>query len=212
MRLVVIGLGGIGGWAVEPLRKLLPNCPLILCDPDTVEPNNIARQNFYRSDLGNRKAELFADRIGAGKVVLEAARPSGAWLQEGDFVVCAPDNDVCRRAVAEDCAELQDVILLTAGNEIDGGNVHVWARAAGKNVTPTLRQRHPEIWKDRGGGPPRSCGDIADWRMLASNFGAAAALVAAAVTLLTEPPERWPHEIYFSADGRRATIMPEPLT
>jgi molybdopterin/thiamine biosynthesis adenylyltransferase len=38
--------------------------PLLLIDPDRVEPHNLVRQNFYEADLGKFKSQALAEKIG----------------------------------------------------------------------------------------------------------------------------------------------------
>jgi PRTRC genetic system ThiF family protein len=63
---LVIGCGGTGSYVIPNLVRLLlnsrqPVC-LTLADADTVEPKNLIRQNFIKSDVGKNKAEALARR------------------------------------------------------------------------------------------------------------------------------------------------------
>jgi len=79
---VVVGTGGNGGWLLDGLAGLLLDLTecrqagvtfrenalapypveLALVDPDVVEQRNLARQNFWRADVGRPKARALSDR------------------------------------------------------------------------------------------------------------------------------------------------------
>src|SRR5215471_13409097 len=63
---VLVGCGGTGGFLAESLARLLVGCKrgaLFLVDPDRVEPRNIGRQTFQRTDVGRFKAEVMAEHL-----------------------------------------------------------------------------------------------------------------------------------------------------
>ncbi len=79
---MVVGTGGNGGWLLDGLAGLLLDLTecrqagvtfrenalapypveLALVDPDVVEQRNLARQNFWRADVGRPKARALSDR------------------------------------------------------------------------------------------------------------------------------------------------------
>ncbi|MCJ7743194.1 MAG: ThiF family adenylyltransferase [Dehalococcoidales bacterium] len=63
--IVVVGCGGTGGFVAEGLCRLLSgtDIPIILIDPDRVEPHNLVRQNFYAGDVGKFKSQALAERL-----------------------------------------------------------------------------------------------------------------------------------------------------
>lgn len=69
--IVVIGLGGTGGYVVRDLSRFIYSIVrrdddfryrLALVDGDTVEEKNLLRQNFLPRDLGQNKAVVMAER------------------------------------------------------------------------------------------------------------------------------------------------------
>ncbi len=64
-RILVVGCGGTGSFVAEGLCRLLLNSdtPLILVDPDRVEPHNLLRQQFFAGDMGKFKSQALADRL-----------------------------------------------------------------------------------------------------------------------------------------------------
>jgi len=63
--IVLAGCGGTGGFLAEAVCRLLIDRPaaLYLVDMDRVEPHNVARQAFDRSDIGGFKAQVLAERL-----------------------------------------------------------------------------------------------------------------------------------------------------
>lgn len=66
LTLIVVGTGGTGSLTAEALCRLLgqdSRFDLLLVDHDTVEPHNLARQNFLPDELGEYKARALAVRL-----------------------------------------------------------------------------------------------------------------------------------------------------
>ncbi len=111
--IVVVGCGGTGGFLAERVARLLIGRPgrLALVDMDTVEPHNVARQNFYRSEVGRFKSEVLARRLSDqfGRAVEYSVLPYDARLHTRAFegakglklLVGCVDNARARRELAE---------------------------------------------------------------------------------------------------------------
>ncbi len=165
-----IGVGGIGCALLPFLCRYLQysgeRARLTLIDGDSFEPANAARQAFTRS--GN-KAEVKAGELArefeglslrAVPEFLTAAN-IGRLLQEGDLVFLMVDNHASRRLVAEHAAGLRDLTLISGGNDYEDGNVQVYLRRAGRDLTPSLGRFHPEIAHPRDRNPAElSCEEL----------------------------------------------------
>jgi hypothetical protein len=169
-RVVQIGVGGIGRHLVFPTATFLSGqcggeageeIELLIVDGD-----NYAPENSYRLDIatfgnkaevtGRELIERFATSSLAirwiGEYVSEANIAN--VIREGDCVLLACDNHATRKLVSQHCSSgtLRDVVLISGGN--DGvengqtgtyGNVQVYVRAAGQDITAPLDRFHPEI-------------------------------------------------------------------
>ena len=66
-RIVLIGVGGTGGYLAQGLAKMIAgyklDIKLTFVDPDFVEERNCARQNFWHYEVGHAKAECLAMRL-----------------------------------------------------------------------------------------------------------------------------------------------------
>jgi hypothetical protein len=163
-RYVVIGLGGIGGLLlrllVAYLHSLRRPATVLAIDGDAFEERNRARMLFERPGA---KAIVMSEEISAiyGDRVMVIPVPSyltprnvAHFIDEGDIVFCQPDNHATRRVVERRCGRLRDVTLFSGGN--DGvengktgtfGNVQVYRRANGHDLSNPISRFHPEIAK-----------------------------------------------------------------
>lgn len=167
-RVVFIGLGGVGMYVSKTaatflagLQRAMPDkeTNLLLCDGD-----EFSFGNTYRMDVpgfGN-KAEILGTEM-LQKFTTPGFsvrwRPEYVWgtnireiIQEGDLVLLAVDNHSTRLLVSDHCQDLKNVVLISGGN--DGveegqngtyGNVQVYIRENGQDITAPLTKFHPEI-------------------------------------------------------------------
>ena len=170
----VIGLGGVGSiaarYAAIFLASLQRRLRLVLVDGDAFEPANASRMLF--PTCGNKAAvvcdellEHFTDSLLAVVAVEEYVTPDNIerLIQPGDSVLLAVDNHATRKLVDDFCAKHRDDVCLIsggndgieptpAGNRNRGtfGNVQIFVRRGGKNLTPPLSAFHPEIANPAG--------------------------------------------------------------
>jgi molybdopterin/thiamine biosynthesis adenylyltransferase len=154
LEIKAIGIGGIGcallpflcrylQYSVEPAR-------LTLIDGDRFERGNAARQAF--SHLGN-KAEVKSREL-AREFEALALRSTPEYVTEdnvarligeGEFVFLMVDNHASRNLVSRHVSSLSDLTLISGGNDAEDGNVQIYIRQGGRDLTPSLARYHPEI-------------------------------------------------------------------
>ncbi|MBA7632615.1 hypothetical protein ES703_40164 [subsurface metagenome] len=116
-RILVVGCGGTGSFVAEGLCRLLINSdiPLILVDPDRVEPHNLVRQQFFSGDVGKFKSQALAERLSRqyGRVIAYSVYPYMHDLVHKDWggglhtmaaqglIIGCVDNAAARREIAE---------------------------------------------------------------------------------------------------------------
>jgi molybdopterin/thiamine biosynthesis adenylyltransferase len=172
----VIGLGGTGGivarYAALYLASRNRPARLVLIDGDVFEARNAARM-FFRS-VGNKAAvkrdELLALLPDSSLTVLaveEFLTPEniGRLIRSGDLVFLCVDNHPTRKLVSDHCGQLDDVALVSGGNDGVGpdstgavrsgtyGNCQIYLRSDGLDLTPSLSRYHPEIESPVGPAP-----------------------------------------------------------
>ncbi len=129
-KVVVIGLGGVGGFVVEGLvRTAIQN--IIICDNDFVAPSNINRQVIAtHSSVNRHKTELIEERIKdinpdckvtAHYTYINAENIEEIIPKDADFVIDAIDTVTSKIAIAEYCSEYKIPLIMSLGmgNKID---------------------------------------------------------------------------------------------
>ncbi len=156
-RILIIGLGGIGGALAGPLARYLAYSgagqELALVDGDRYESKNQDRQNITALDNGRHKADVWAGRLApmfpAMKVTGMASYVTPAnvrnMIPDGSVVMLCVDNHATRSLVQEHCLKLRDVVLISGGNDYTDGNVQVFRRKAGRVLCAPITKHHPEI-------------------------------------------------------------------
>jgi hypothetical protein len=164
-------------------------------DGDTFEESNRGRMLFGRLGpkavvLAEELAEMYGDRINIVPVTQYlTAENAPSLISVNDAVFCQPDNHATRRLVERRCESLAEVALFSGGN--DGiehektgtyGNVQVYLRRRGRNLTNRLSAFHPEIAEPADALPTDlGCGDAAASapQLLFTNASVASAMLAA---------------------------------
>lgn len=155
MHITIIGLGGIGSSLCESLGRFIKyskdlNPSILLVDGDTFEPKNYERQVF--TQMGN-KAEVKAEdlmlkfsslRVDSYDAYINEANIAEA-IRNGDIVFLCVDNHKTRLIANNYCKQLENVTLISGGNDFEDGNVQIYIRKGGQDVTPDLCTYHPEI-------------------------------------------------------------------
>jgi len=155
-RILVIGLGGVGTALLAPLCRYLAysrvgtRIPLILLDGDDFEGRNRERQDFQGA--GN-KAQVKAREMRqifpelSVRAVSEFVTPANVsfYIGSEDLIFLTVDNHASRRIVSHHCEGLDSTVLISGGNEWSDGNMQIYVRQGGKDLTSPLTRFHPEI-------------------------------------------------------------------
>jgi molybdopterin/thiamine biosynthesis adenylyltransferase len=170
LEIKAIGVGGIGCALLPFLCRYLnyagERARLTLIDGDRFERANAPRQAFPR--LGN-KAEVKARELAQEYEALSIrAVPEyvtsanvNRLINEGDVVFLMVDNHASRRLVDERAANLSDLTLISGGNDFEDGNIQVYLRREGRDLTPRLSRYHPEIAQPQDRHPAElSCEEL----------------------------------------------------
>jgi molybdopterin/thiamine biosynthesis adenylyltransferase len=167
----VVGLGGIGSTVAYGIAQFLafraPGTRLFLIDGDVYEERNRERMRFAAS--GVNKAMAQAEELGGAFGDAVSVIPVNRWatpstihrlMNERDLVFLCVDNHKTRKLASNRAARLGDCVLISSGN--DGveeghtgtfGNVQIFIRRRGHNVTNALTRFHPEIARPRDKRP-----------------------------------------------------------
>lgn len=164
-KIKIIGSGGIGSYLIEPLSRYLSftgdNIELTVIDGDVYEDRNKERQQF--SKIGNKAEVAISDvRSKFGNINFKAQpiyvnkNNVISLIRENDEVFLCVDNHHTRNTVAKRCAELDDVLLISGGNDFTDGDVFVFSKLEGKDgkqYNRTMIELVPEIAKPEDKNP-----------------------------------------------------------
>lgn len=162
-RITIIGLGGVGGRTAKDIALLLAasntSVTLTFIDSDQFEPSNATRMHF--NDFGPKVEVIARDLLPKFveskldvETVVEYVMPSNIskLIRDGDVVITCLDNHASRKLISDWCSTLKNVVLISGGNdgvtnETRGtyGNVQIYIRKDGQDVTEPLTLYHPEI-------------------------------------------------------------------
>jgi PRTRC genetic system ThiF family protein len=169
LRLYLVGCGGTGSWLAPHIVRLArflreaksTNVQVTFIDPDTVEAKNVFRQNFSSAEIGARKAETLALRLGPAwgtevRVHTRCFDPKMVELGYGDVgvLIGCVDNAAARQTIA---------------NALDHGP-HGWG--GGWSSGDSLPLPHL-FWLDCGNGQNTGqvlLGSTSNFKMLRSAF------------------------------------------
>lgn len=203
----VIGLGGIGSPVAQALVQFLGvsgrvGTTLFLVDGDMYEEKNRERVVFLGG--GNKaisKAQELGSICGGALPIVPVPKFVTPYnvhrlLGEQDVVFLAVDNHATRRSVSNRCRKMRDIVLISGGNDgiEDGrrgtfGNVMIYERIEGRDVTSPLTRFHPEIAEPRDKRPDEvGCLALArsSPQLLFTNLAVAAAMLGTFYAWLTD--------------------------
>ena len=217
----VIGVGGIGTALLPFLCRYLnfegEKARVFLVDGDEFEKKNASRQSFKQ--IGNKARvkvrELASDFEHVSfRVIGEFVTPKniGVVIKEGDIVFLCVDNHKTRKLVSDYCEKLNDITLISGGNELTDGNVQVYVKKSGLELSAPLAKFHPEIEAPGDKNPGEmSCGErsrIPSSRQIIVTNMVAASWMFAALWLIEQNNLDSIGELYFDiVQGRTQRIQ-----
>jgi len=218
MRIVVVGLGGIGSWVVQSLVRFLyrqENCTLVLVDGDTYEDKNKERQFFQgsgkkalvqgewiRKNFSGINVMEVPDYIVSDQDFLENDKdntsPISDVIRKDDYVFVCVDNHATKKIIIEYCSTLPNIVVFAGGNEWTDGNVWIYWRKNGKDRTKNPFTYHSELIHPKDRNPADlSCEELAvsDPQLIFTNMFAAVLLMNAFYAFLEGKLDYY--EVYF---------------
>jgi len=175
-KILVIGCGGTGGFLIPALARYLITIKFdgdfILADGDNYSESNVERQMFAASKVGNNKAAYQAAAIKSqiGETLYHlwsepkylSKKDVEEEVDENTVVFNCADNLAIRKHVEDHIQTLDCAAHICCGNEMTTGQVQISYRLKGKNVTPSIYERYPELNSDNDDRAEMSCEEIAE--------------------------------------------------
>lgn len=231
-KVLLIGCGGTGSYLIEHLCRMISGynlrCGLCIWDGDTVEPENITRQNFYPWEIGAPKASAMAIRLsgqfGIPILYKEQYFADTDGIDMNSLVISCTDTLASRKIIAGKTGVIRRISYwLDVGNELHHGQAvfgtthdedllkgqyNTFSRKPYIADLPDIAALNPAILRARKRKTKAGC---ASMPFLQQGFGvnAMAALAAATISkqILVDREVRY-SGIYFNvSDGRMQPRM-----
>ena len=181
VKIVMLGAGGTGGHIAPHLYRLLYALDrpvrFIIVDGDTVQQNNLVRQNFIAADLGENKAKVLAERYASvfgleteyipefiedDKRLIELVTPRkstvGMGFNQGRMytdvvdelviLIGAVDNNRSRQLCHEVFKKVSPLVYIDSGNGEHTGQVVCGIRQGTRTVFKPVGSLYPDILGD----------------------------------------------------------------
>lgn len=151
-KVVIIGAGGTGSILIPQAARYLRSQKfqgnLVLVDGDSYSEGNAVRQTFAMSKVGMNKAKYQAMAVSSqlpdfGDRVTFVDKYIGQddieeLVEENTIVINCADNNAIRKLVEDRVGELKNAAHICCGNELRDGQVQLFLRNNGKNLTPSI--------------------------------------------------------------------------
>lgn len=155
----VIGTGGIGLALLPQLCRFLnyenekfPQVELSLIDGDSFEDKNRNRQKF--TNLGSKATQTANDLRNEFPRILIYDHPVYVdddnvvrFMRDGDIVLSCVDNHKTRKILHDRAMELNNITVISGGNDVTDGDVLTHIRRNGEDITAPIgcKVHHPSI-------------------------------------------------------------------
>ncbi len=207
----IIGLGGIGSLLAGVISRfegsLNDSTTINLIDGDEYELKNLDRQEF--GEIGKNKATTKKEELQSkfrniafmDHPVFVTENNVGDFVKENSIVLLCVDNHKTRKIVDMAAEKLQNIVLISGGNELIDGNVQIFVKKGGEKITPSLSDYHKEIDNPEDKLPTElSCEELmnSEPQLLFTNLGVATCMTWAYRNALSDNFKF--SEIYFDID------------
>jgi len=155
----IIGLGGIGSCLCEPICRYINylenrrDYDIILIDGDSYDDGNLARQYFEWDEIGENKAEVQAKKmknkfeeldIKTEAIYINSQNIKNT-IVDNSIILSGVDNHKTRKIIQDHCNKLSNCLYISGGNFYIDGDVIIFAKKDGVQLSPTIYQDHKDI-------------------------------------------------------------------
>ena len=156
LKIIIIGLGGVGGYALESLVRIgIKNITIV--DGDKIDKTNLNRQLVTnRTNIGEFKTEAWAKRINLindktnVKIVTKMLNPEdiNALIKDHYFIIDACDDTKVKIAIIKEAMKkkIDFISCMGTANKIDATKLEITKLSKTKNC-PLARKLRNELKK-----------------------------------------------------------------
>lgn len=158
MKVVFVGMGGTNTQAAQPFLRYLNTIrenieEVIIIDGDKFDDGNRERQDFNPESISTNKAEAKATELkDKFPELLITAVPEYLkedeipyYISDNTIVMLAADCMKTKKLVDDHAKTLNNVLVVSMGNEFVDGDAFIHCRVSGKEIAPSIQVGHPEI-------------------------------------------------------------------
>lgn len=162
IKIIMLGAGGTGGYIAPHLYRMASlsnrNIRIVLCDGDTVEDQNLTRQNFIDQDVGQKKSYVLAQRYSAAFGIDAPYIPFPIESDDTLYSLLEPDtpnqmvillacvdNNRTRQICHRVFCRKKNLIYIDAGNGESTGQVVCGVRRYGRTQWRPAASLYKEI-------------------------------------------------------------------
>lgn len=173
MKICIIGIGGIGTILVDKISRFLNYSKievdeLVLVDGDVFEIKNFERQEFQnigpKARIKSEEIEKRFPNLNTKSINNHINKDNiESIILEDMIILMCVDNHKTRKIVSDYCRTLNNVTLISGGNDYTDGNVIIYVKRNGEEITPCVTKYHPEINEPDDKSPEEmSCQELAN--------------------------------------------------
>ncbi len=172
MKLVIVGLGGIGSHLLLPLMQYINFEEKVFdevwfVDGDTYESKNERRQHVVKNNENKAFAQMehYRDMFPT-LIVMHVdkyinADNIGKVVADGDVVLLCVDNNKTRKLFEDHFETVDNLTVINGGNELVDGNVMITQKVNKEFTSRKFSEIHPELLNPTDRSPEdMSCSEL----------------------------------------------------
>jgi len=212
MNIKIVGMGGIGSYLTEFVTRYISyefadeKVIISFIDGDLYEEKNKQRQNFKGggNKATNQKLkylDIYPDILFKDLTVYIEEHNINEIINEDDIIFVCVDNHATRKLISDYAETLNNITIISGGNDYTDGNVQLFIKKDGVKMAPSLTDYHEEIKNPDDKNPSQmGCEELAKSgtpQLLFSNITAAIYMAWMFYNIIKNNIIGMPNEVYF---------------
>ena len=156
MKLIIVGLGGIGSHLLLPLMQYINYEQKVFAevwfiDGDTYEEKNFKRQHVAKNKENKALAQMDYYKEIFPKLTISYVDKYvnedniSRIVKDGDVVLLCVDNNKTRKLFEDYTDKLKNITIISGGNELYDGNIMIMQKKDEQMLTRKFSELHPEL-------------------------------------------------------------------
>lgn len=174
MKLIIVGLGGIGSHLLLPLMQYINYeedsfNEVWFVDGDTYETKNLKRQHVVRNNENKALAQMnYYRELFPNQTIMYVDKyinidNISKIVSDDDVVLLCVDNNKTRKLFEDYFENINTLTVISGGNELYDGNVMITQKVKGEFTSRKFSEMHPELSEPTDRSPDEmSCEELED--------------------------------------------------